>query len=107
MDPLRLSRSALLFGILTRRKKTWTHILGVEPEKLKAPLWKDVPSYTHNKPDEFVEQDFLVYRLEDGMVLEIFRPGHEGQANPWREYLEKYGEGVCNLAFYVPDREEA
>lgn len=92
---------------LDKAEKSWTHILGVQPEKLKTPLWSDVPSYTHAKPDTFVEQDFLVYHLEGGLVLEIFGPGKEGQANPWREFLEKHGEGVCNIAFYVPDRPAA
>lgn len=92
---------------LEKAEKSWTHILGIEPEKLKTPLWKDVPSFTHGKPDSFIEQDFLVYHLDGGVVLEIFGPGNEGQGNPWREFLEKHGEGVCNIAFYVKDREEA
>lgn len=92
---------------LDKAEKCWTHILGIEPERLKTPLWKDVPSYTHGKPDTFVEQDFLVYRLADGMVLEIFGPGSDETTNPWREFLDKHGEGVCNMAFYVPDRDDA
>jgi methylmalonyl-CoA/ethylmalonyl-CoA epimerase len=92
---------------IDKAEKCWTHILGIEPERRKTPLWKNVPSYTHDKPDVFVEQDFIVYRLADGLALEIFGPGNDGQPNPWREFLEKHGEGVCNLAFYVPDRAEA
>ncbi len=92
---------------LERAEKHWTHILGIQPEKLKTPLWKDVPSFTHGKADRFVEQDFLVYHLDGGMALEIFGPGNPNQPNPWREFLEKHGEGVCNLAFYVEDRSKA
>ena len=92
---------------IEKAEKSWSHILGVQAEKLKTPKWCDVPSFTHGHPDSFVEQDFLVYHLDGGLTLEIFGPGHEGQDNPWREFLEKHGEGVCNIAFYVKDREKA
>lgn len=92
---------------LAQAERNWSAVLGIEPQHLKTPLWADVPSYTHDRPDTFVAQAFLVYTLSDGMVLEIFGPGSDDQPNPWRDYLEAHGEGIMNLAFFVPDRKEA
>ena len=90
---------------LDKSEKAWTKILGIEPHRYKTPSFTDMPSYTDGKPDSFSAQDFLVYELEDGIALEIFGPGTED--NPWRRFLEKNGEGVMNVAFFVPDRNEA
>jgi catechol 2,3-dioxygenase-like lactoylglutathione lyase family enzyme len=89
---------------LDKAEAAWTKILGLEPEHLVTPDFKDVPTFTDARPDSFKAVPFLVYHLED-MALEIFAPG-EGDT-PWRRFLEKHGEGVMNLAFYVPDREKA
>ena len=90
---------------LEKSERAWTHVLGIEPRKLKTPVFSDVPTFTDGNPDSFGPQDFLVYDLEGGMALEIFGPG-DG-VNPWRRFLEKNGEGVMNVAFFVPDRERA
>lgn len=88
---------------LDKAEKSWNALLGRQAERLKTPLWSEVPSYTNNAADTFANVDFLVYHLEGGINLEIFGPG-EGE-NPWRSFLEKHGEGVMNLAFFVEDRE--
>ena len=87
---------------LERAERCWSQILGISAARLKTPLWEDVPSYTDGMPDGFFQEEFLLYRLENDVIIEIFGPGkHPG--NPWRKHLEKHGEGVMNLAFYVDD----
>jgi methylmalonyl-CoA/ethylmalonyl-CoA epimerase len=39
-------------------------------------------------------------RFDNGIVLEINEP--VGGPSPWRDYLEKYGEGIHHLSFAVP-----
>lgn len=90
---------------LERSEKAWTHVLGIEPRRLKTPIFSEVPTFTNGKPDHFEPQDFLVYDLDGGVTLEIFGPG-TGE-NPWRDFLDKHGEGVMNAAFFVPDRDNA
>ena len=90
---------------LEKSEKAWTKVLGMEPQKLKTPVFSEVPTFTNGKPDSFEPQDFLVYELDDGVALEIFGPG-TGE-NPWHDFLVKNGEGVMNIAFYVPDRGKA
>lgn len=89
---------------LDKAEQNWNALLGKKAERLKTPLWSDVPSYTNNRADTFCGVDFIVYHLDNGVNLEIFGPG--AGENPWRTFLEKHGEGVMNIAFFVDDREE-
>ena len=90
---------------LAKAEKTWTTMLGLQPVRRQTPPWSELPSYTNDIPDTFVGEEFLVYELDGGVALEIFGPG-KGK-NPWRDFLEKNGEGLMNLAFFVPDRQAA
>ena len=90
---------------LEKAERRWNALLGRKAERLKTPRWSEVPSYTNNRADTFEDVEFLVYHLDGGLNLEIFGPG-EGET-PWRTFLEKHGEGVMNVAFFVDDREEA
>jgi len=87
---------------LDKSEKAWTKILGKEPTRCKTPSFNDMPTYTDGKPDNISTQDFLVYELDGGIALELFGPGTGD--NPWRRFLDKNGEGVMNVAFFVPDR---
>ncbi|MCI8549730.1 MAG: hypothetical protein HFI68_03915 [Lachnospiraceae bacterium] len=84
---------------LKKAEEHWSRILDMPAKHLMTPPWSEVPSYTDGKADSFREP-FILYRLENDVILEIFGPG-ETAGNPWRRYLEKHGEGVMNLAFYV------
>ena len=91
---------------LALAEKRWSTILGIPAEHLTTPPWQEVPSFTNGKADCFHEP-FILFRLANDVILEIFGPG-ESKNNPWRQYLEKYGEGVMNFGFYVEEgREEA
>jgi hypothetical protein len=41
----------------------------------------------------------------DNVNIELIQPGEK--PSPWRDVLEKNGEGLQNLAFIVPNRKEA
>jgi len=90
---------------LEKSEKAWTHILGAPPLRRQTPSFNDMPTFTDGKPHNIETQEFLVYELEGGVALEIFGPGVGD--NPWRRFLDKNGEGVMNIAFFVPDRDVA
>ena len=90
---------------LDKSEKAWTHVLGIEPVRCKTPSFSDMPVFTDGEPDYISPQDFLVYELDGGVSLELFGPGSGD--NPWRRFLDKNGEGVMNVAFFVPDRDKA
>jgi hypothetical protein len=96
-----LKQICLVTKDLELAERRWSQILGIPAEHLVTPVWTEVPSYTDGKPDHFHEK-FILFRLENDVLLEIYGPG-ESPDNPWRRYLEQYGEGVMNIAFYVPD----
>ena len=102
---LKVKQICLCAWDLEKSEKAWTKVLGISPRKQVTPVFSEVPTFTDNKPDSFGPQEFLVYELEDDVHLEIFGPG-TGE-NPWKTFLEKHGEGVMNVAFYVPDRASA
>lgn len=94
-----LNQICMVTWNLPLAEKRWTQVLGVEPEHLMTPPWKDVPSHTNGIADDFCEP-FIVYHLNNDMILEIFGPG-TSPSNPWRTFLENHGEGVMNFGLYV------
>lgn len=101
-----LKQICLVTWDLKKAEEYWSAVLGMPAQHLHTPDWSQVPSFTDGKPDNFSE-DFILFQLENGVIIEIFGPGN-GTQNPWRSYLEKYGEGVMNFAFYVDgDRDAA
>lgn len=90
---------------LEKADKNWTKLLGIESKRIKTADWTFAPTYTHNKADTFEPVPGLLYVLADDVFLEIYGPGEGG--NPFREFLDTYGEGVMNIAFYVPDLDKA
>lgn len=87
-------------------KKRWSAILGLQPTiDVEMPAYEDVPTITNNKPDHFGSNKLVVFKLKEGPVIELIQPD-EGDS-PWRRYLDKHGESVMNIAFYVSDRQKA
>lgn len=96
-----LKQVCMVTWSLEKAEKVWSAILGMPAEHLRTPPWTEVPSFTEGKADDFCE-DFILFQLENDVILEIFGPGNPN-GNPWRRYLEEHGEGVMNLAFYVDE----
>lgn len=94
-----LKQVCLVTWDLARAERCWSHILGMPAQHLQTPPWSEVPTYTDGRPDDFCE-NFILFRLENDVILEIFGPG-KTKGNPWRRHLEAHGEGVMNLGLYV------
>ncbi len=84
---------------------SWAKFLGIEQPAVWAIPSKDIaPTATFGKPENY--KDCLISVLEfDNIKLEVVQPGEE--PNPWKLYLEKYGEGFQHISFVVPDPDEA
>lgn len=102
---LKVKQIGICVWDLDKAEKSWTKVLGIEPLKIKTADWNRCPSFSYDKADTFKPVDGLLYKLADEVLLEIYGPG-EG-SNPFGDYLKKYGEGVMNFAFYVPDLDNA
>lgn len=90
---------------LDEKQEKWDKLLGMKGTRTCTPFFDHTPSFTDGKPDTFGDTaDILFYELEDGMILEFMGPG-EGDT-PWRRYLDKHGEGVMYIGFYVTDRKK-
>ena len=101
-----ISAICIVVWDIDKAERHWNRVLGFQAERLKTPVFEQVPSFTDGKADSFNDEiEFLVYRLENDSLIEIFPPGPGD--TPWRRFLDKYGEGVMSFGIYVPDRQEA
>ena len=80
-----LKQVCMVTWSLEKAEKVWSAILGMPAEHLRTPPWTEVPSFTEGKADDFCE-DFILFHLENDVILEIFGPGNPN-GNPWRRYL--------------------
>jgi hypothetical protein len=87
-------------------KKKWAQILGVD-WNLEAIIsaWESVPAYTDGLPEDCSDVKVAKCTIGDGISIALFQPGDK--PTPWRKYLDKHGDSVFNLEFFVPDRQEA
>lgn len=101
----RLCHIAIIVKDIQKAMDNWSRLLGMEkPEVWKIPPSGEVPQFTHGKLEHYYDCQFAVFQLSN-VNIELVQPGeHSG---PWKEALDKNGEGVENLAFIVPERKEA
>jgi catechol 2,3-dioxygenase-like lactoylglutathione lyase family enzyme len=101
----RLCHIAIIVKDLKKAMDNWSNLLGIEkPNVWKIPPSNEVPQFTHGKMEHYYDCQFAVFKLEN-VNIELIQPGDN--SGPWKEALEKDGEGLQNLAFIVPDRKEA
>lgn len=85
--------------------KNWSEILGLpKPDIWNLPPNTEVPVYTKGEYSNHSDTRLAVFQLENTLI-ELVQPGDA--PSPFKERLDKHGEGVMHLAFVVPDREKA
>ncbi|HHU91192.1 MAG TPA: hypothetical protein GXZ22_09090 [Clostridiaceae bacterium] len=103
---IKISQISVCTWDLEQAEKSYTTLLGIEPERIQLQPFEKVPAFTHGNPDHNMQYiEFLVYHLADDVKLEVYGPCPKG--TPAQEFLEKHGQGVMNFAFIVDDREYA
>jgi len=96
---------AILVKDLDKAMTKWEELLGLEKVMpCYLPLADQVPQYTNGEMGEYADCRMAVYDLAN-IRLELVEPGEK--AGPWRDYMEKHGEGCQHLSFVVPDRRAA
>lgn len=83
----------------------WAKFLGIEKPAIWAIPSRDIaPAATFGKAEDY--KDCLISVIEfDNIKMEAVQPGEE--PNPWKLYLEKYGEGFQHISFVVPEPDKA
>ena len=101
----KLCHIAILVKDLDKAIKNWEQILGVKAqEPFYLPPSNEVPAFTNGDMGDYTDCRLSCIQLENCM-LELVQPGKN--ASPWKEKLDKDGEGVQHISFIVPDRKKA
>ena len=85
--------------------KNWSEILGLPaPDIWNLPANTEVPVFTDGKYSDHSDTKLAVFEL-DNIKIELTEPGDT--PSPFKDWLDKHGEGVCHFSFIVPDRAQA
>ena len=101
----RLGHIAILVKDLEKALKNWEQVLGIKPgTPFFLPPASEVPSFTKGDMGDYTDCHLAVVEL-DNCILEFVQPGKN--PSPWKEKLDRDGEGVQHISFIVPDRRKA
>jgi catechol 2,3-dioxygenase-like lactoylglutathione lyase family enzyme len=101
----KLCHIAILVKDLDKALKNWEQVLGIKAgAPFNLPPSNEVPAFTNGDMGNYTDCRIAVIQLENCM-LEFVQPGTN--PSPWKEKLDKDGEGVQHVSFVVPDRKIA
>ena len=101
----RLCHIAILVKDLDKALANWERILGVKAgDAFYLPPASVVPAFTNGEAGDYSDCRLATIQLENGMI-ELVQPGQN--PSPWRDKLDRDGEGVQHISFVVPDRKKA
>jgi catechol 2,3-dioxygenase-like lactoylglutathione lyase family enzyme len=101
----KLCHIAILVKDLDRALKNWERILGVKAgEPFSLPPPSEVPAFTNGVLGDYTDCRLATIQLEN-CTLELVQPGEN--PGPWKDKLDRDGEGVQHISFVVPDRGKA
>ncbi|MDR1218550.1 MAG: VOC family protein [Treponema sp.] len=101
----KLCHIAILVKDLDKAIANWERILGVKAgDAFYLPPASEVPSFTNGEMGDYTDCRLAVIQLEN-CVIELAQPGKN--ASPWKEKLDRDGEGVQHISFVAPDRKKA
>jgi catechol 2,3-dioxygenase-like lactoylglutathione lyase family enzyme len=101
----KLCHIAILVKDLDKALKNWEQVLGIKPNKpFNLPPLSEMPSFTDGEPGDYSDCKLATFQLEN-CILEFVQPGDK--PGPWKDKLDRDGEGVQHISFIVPDRKKA
>ncbi|MDR1096073.1 MAG: VOC family protein [Spirochaetaceae bacterium] len=101
----KLCHIAILVNDLDRAVANWERVLGVKAgEPFYLPPASEVPAFTNGERGDYTDCRLATIQAEN-WVLELVQPGKN--PGPWRDKLDRDGEGVQHISFIVPDRAKA
>ncbi len=84
-----------------RANANWSRVLGRPQAEVHTIFSGGILHFTHGAPAEYTDCQVAKYELE-AFVLELIQPGLT--ASPWRDHLERKGQGVFHVCVKVDDR---
>ena len=101
----KLCHIAILVKDLDAAIKNWEQMLGRKAsEPFYLPPSSEVPAFTDGKLGDYTDCRLATIQL-DNCLLELVQPGKN--PGPWKDKLDRDGEGVQHISFVVPDRKAA
>jgi catechol 2,3-dioxygenase-like lactoylglutathione lyase family enzyme len=101
----KLCHIAILVKDLDKALGNWERVLGVKAgTPFYLPPSSEVPAFTSGELGDYTDCRLATIQLEN-CVLELVQPGTK--AGPWKDKLDRDGEGVQHISFIVPDRKKA
>ncbi|MDR0638719.1 MAG: VOC family protein [Spirochaetaceae bacterium] len=101
----RLCHIAILVKDLDKAVANWERILGVKAgDAFYLPPASEVPSFTNGKMGDYTDCRLATIQLEN-CIIELAQPGQN--PSPWKDKLDRDGEGVQHISFIVSDRKKA
>jgi hypothetical protein len=90
---------------LDKAAANWERLLGVKAgSAFYLPPASEVPSFTNGEAGDYTDCRITTIPLEN-CIIELVQPGKN--PSPWKEKLDRDGEGVQHISFVVPDRKKA
>jgi catechol 2,3-dioxygenase-like lactoylglutathione lyase family enzyme len=100
-----LCHVAIIVKDIEQAVEHWSELLGLPKAKIfNLPPSSDVPAFTDGALGDYTDVKLASFQLEN-CVIELAQPGKN--PSPWKDILDKRGEGVQHLSFIVPDRKKA
>jgi catechol 2,3-dioxygenase-like lactoylglutathione lyase family enzyme len=101
----KLCHIAILVRDLDKALRNWEAVLGVKAsEPFFLPKPDEVPTFTDGELGDYSDCRLATIQLENCM-LEFVQPGEK--PGPWKDKLDRDGEGLQHISFVVPDRKRA
>ena len=79
----------------------WARLLGLPEAPVEVIFQGGIQHYTHGQPIDYVDCQVAKYDLGH-LVLELMQPGPG--PSPWRDHLDRRGQGVFHVCLQVGDR---
>ena len=101
----KLCHIAILVKDLDAIVGNWERLLGVRANAaFNLPSHSAVPAFTNGDAGDYSDCRIATLDL-DNCMIEFVQPG--SNPSPWKEKLDRDGEGVQHVSFVVPDRRKA
>ncbi|GHU24026.1 lactoylglutathione lyase [Spirochaetia bacterium] len=103
----KLCHAAILVKDIEKAVENWSKFLGIAPIPpgiRTIPPHSEVPAFTDGESSDYSDVKLAAFQL-DNVVIELAQPGKN--AGPWKDKLDRDGEGLQHLSFIVPDRRKA
>lgn len=101
----KLCHIAILVKDMDKTLQNWEQLLGVKAGQSRyLPPPNEVPTFTDGELGDYSDCRLATIQLEN-CILEFVQPGDK--PGPWKDKLDRDGEGLQHISFIVPDRGKA